>query len=99
MRGAHWTSQQVVERGQRAAALVRRKRRKESGWEREVVKRHRCAGARRRPTDGTRGKRSRATEERWGEEGAEHDEEKACAKERETERAPEDSSREREAKE
>jgi hypothetical protein len=36
--------------------LVRRKRRKESGWEREVVKRHRCAELRRRPPDRTRRK-------------------------------------------
>lgn len=54
--------------------LVRRKRRKESGWEREVVKRHQCAGVRRHPMDGTRGKRSVVKEERQRERDKEEEE-------------------------
>lgn len=44
--------------------LVRRKRRKESGWEREVVKRQRCAEGRHRAPGRTRGKHMAAKEVR-----------------------------------
>lgn len=52
--------------------LVWRKRRKESGWEREVVKRHRRAERRRRTPDRTRKERTTvtpATREAKGDEG------------------------------
>lgn len=85
--------------------LVRRKRRKESGWEREVVKRHRVRGSE-TPADGRNEREAPGGEGRKATGRGDEQEEEACARTSEGERTGArprghegDGSRERETKE